>query len=107
MFRSLLFIEAGLASSAVVLMKRLVFAKAGQANMRARLGPKLNVIADNLLLCIAFSKDGSTVYLMFQRKKKNQKICLSIALFLAPSLRRKKKKEKKKDKLLMMGSGFV
>lgn len=27
-----------------------------------------HIIADDLLLCIAFSKDGSTVYLMFQQK---------------------------------------
>lgn len=27
------------------------------------------IIADNLLLCIAFSKDGSTVYLMLTEKQ--------------------------------------
>lgn len=63
-----------------------------------------HTIADNLLLCNAFSKNGSTVYLMFQQKNK---ICLSIAFFffLAPSLK-KKKERKKKYKQLMMGVGL-
>lgn len=61
-----------------------------------------HIIADNLLLCIAFSKDGSTVYLMFQQKNglKAGDLPFYCSSFLGTIFKTKqniKKKKKKKD----------
>nr|CBN80905.1 Uncharacterized protein [Dicentrarchus labrax] len=63
----LLIYRNGLGSSVMVLKKCLVFAKQGRQTRRQAMA-QAHIIADNFLLCIAFSKDGSTVYLMFQQK---------------------------------------
>lgn len=62
-----------------------------------------HIIADNLLLCIAFSKDGSTVYLMFQQKNglKAGDLPFYCSSFLGTIFKTKQNKQKKKT--LMMG----
>lgn len=60
-----------------------------------------HTIADNLLLCIAFSKDGSTVYLMFQQRNGLEAEYLPFyCSFLGTIF---KKKKKKKTNMMMMG----
>lgn len=59
-----------------------------------------HMIADNLLLCIAFSKDGSTVYLMFQQ---NNGLEAGDLPFYCSSFLDTIFKTKNKKKTLMMG----
>lgn len=90
--------------------KRIVFAKQGkhththtdrQAMVRAQ------IIADNLLLCIAFSKDGSTVYPMFQQKKTESRRFTFLLLFFSGTIFKKKRKsfflKTEREELMMMG----
>lgn len=65
-----------------------------------------HTIADNLLLCIAFSKDGSTVYLMFQQRNGLEAEYLPFyCSFLGTIFKKKKKKDKHDDD--DDGSAFV
>lgn len=57
-----------LACLVMVLKKCIVFAKLDRQTYRQAVA-EAHIIADDLLLYITFSKDGSTVYPMFQQKK--------------------------------------
>lgn len=55
-------------SSVSILRKHLVFAEHLCESKHRQAVTWAHIIADNLLLCIAFSTDGSTVYQMFQQE---------------------------------------
>lgn len=86
-FLFFLFIDTALACHGFMEISWCLLSKAGSVDKHRQTVTWAFIIAHNLLLCIAFSKEGSTVYLMVQQKKMVWKhICLSIALlFLAPT----------------------
>lgn len=61
-----------------------------------------HTIADNLLLCIAFSKDGSTVYLMFQQRNGLEAEYLPFYCSFLGTIFKKKNRKKKTNMMMMM-----